>query len=158
MCPTRIRDITMKKIMTLAIMALFVCGLTINANAQDNRTATPDNSKKTEKAVKPKEPKATATVKNQKDAKTSAVQNAGKINSGKTNAIDKTLKDFEAAVDKCVSLHNNPKVDPKEFQQSLTKAESLKGEIEKAKPQMDRTQVDRFNKAVQKLSVVYAKG
>jgi len=142
----------MKKILTLAIMALFVCGLTINANAQDNRTATPDNSKKTEKTVKPKEPKASATVKTEKKGK-AALQNAGK-----TNNIDKTLKEFEAAVDKCVNLFNNPKVDPKEYQQSLTKAESLKSEVEKAKPQMDRTQVDRFNKAVQKLSVVYKKG
>ena len=144
----------MKKILTLAIMALFVCGLTINANAQGNdRTATPDNSKKTEKAVKPKEPKASATVKTEKKGTAPAIQNAGK-----TNTIDKTLKEFEAAVDKCVALFNNPKVDPKEYQQSLTKAESLKSEVEKAKPQMDRTQVDRFNKAVQKLSVVYKKG
>ena len=183
--------------MTLAIMALFVCGLTINANAQVDQikkddpkksetsvkpeepkaTSTlktpavkpqntakvtttvkpqePNNTSKVPTAVKPQEPKATSTVKTQKTAaqpvsKTPAIQ--------KENELDKTLKDYEAAVEKCVKLFKNPKADPKDFQQSLTKAESLKKEMEQAKPKLDRTQVDRFNKATQELSVVYTKG
>jgi hypothetical protein len=40
----------------------------------------------------------------------------------------------------------------------LTKAENLKKKIEGAKTALDRTQMDRFNKANQKLQQVYAKG
>ena len=51
---------------------------------------------------------------------------------------------------------NNDAVD-KEYKTTLTSAETLRNEIGKAKNQLDRTQVDRYNKATNKLSQVYAK-
>lgn len=124
----------MKKILTFAIMALLMGGFAFNANAQD-RTAKPAEKKA---AVAKKGIKATD--------------------------MEKSLKQFEEAVDKCVSLHkalknqgDNAKNGTKEFDTALAKAETLKGNIEKAKDQLSRSQVDRFQKAVAKLSQVYIK-
>ena len=125
----------MKKILTFAITALLMGGFAFNANAQD-RTAKPAEKKATieKKAVKP------------------------------ATDMEKTLKNFEQAVDKCVSLHksmqnkgDNAKNSTKEFDAALSKAENLKSTIEKAKDQLSRSQVDRFQKAVAKLSQVYIK-
>ena len=115
-------------------MALLMGGFAFNANAQD-RTAKPAEKKA---AVAKKGIKATD--------------------------MEKSLKQFEEAVDKCVSLHkalknqgDNAKNGTKEFDTALAKAETLKGNIEKAKDQLSRSQVDRFQKAVAKLSQVYIK-
>ena len=137
----------MKKILTFAIMALLFGGLAFNANAQK-----PIKAKKSAKTVE--------AVKGAKaDAKTTekAVPN-------KTVDYDKLINDYEQAVDKCVSLYkslqkvDNGKQGAKDFEQSLSKAENLKSQLEAAKPQLNRTQVDRFNKANQKLLQVYKKG
>lgn len=125
----------MKKILTFAIMALLMGGFAFNANAQD-RTAKPQKKAVIEK----------------------------KADKPATTDMEKTLKQFEQAVDKCVSLHkalqnqgDNAKNATKEFNAALAKAETLKSNIEKAKDGMSRSQVDRFQKAVAKLSQVYIK-
>lgn len=84
----------------------------------------------------------------------------------RVNTVDwnKTISEFEEAVEKCVSLYqkmqkggsNNDAVD-KEYKNTLTTAENLKAKIEKGKTELNRTQVDRYNKANAKLSQVYAK-
>ena len=124
----------MKKIMTLAIIAFLMGGFCFNANAQDRKA---QNTVKKE---------ASTTKKAQK------------------TDMEKTLKDFEQAVDKCVSLHkamqnvdNTAKNSTKEFDTALAKAEKLKATLEKAKDQLTRSQTDRFQKAVTKLSQVYIK-
>ena len=137
----------MKKILTFAIMALLFGGLAFNANAQK-----PIKAKKSAKTVEAvKGAKADAKT-NERGAKAKPVD------------YDKLIKDYEQAVEKCVSLYNaiqvtdNGKQGAKDFEQSLSKAENLKSQLEAAKPQLNRTQVDRFNKANQKLLQVYKKG
>ena len=101
-------------------------------------------------------------------------QNGKTINKNTTSGKDtntvintdwgKKIAEYEEAVDKCVSLFqkmqkggsNNDAVD-KEYKTTLTSAETLRNEIGKAKNQLDRTQVDRYNKATNKLSQVYAR-
>jgi len=139
----------MKKILTFAIMALLFGGLAFNANAQNK------------KPIKAK--KSAQTTQVAKGAKGDAKTNERKAKA-KPVDYDKLIKDYEQAVDKCVSLYNalqiaeNGKQAAKDFEQSLSKAENLKGQLEQAKDQLNRTQVDRYNKANQKLLQVYKKG
>ena len=128
----------MKKILTFALTALLLGGFAFNANAQ-NRKASPAKAKA---SVEKK-----ATVK-------------------KGNDTEKMVTDYEQVVDKCISLYkelqnvdkNHDKVNTKPFDQTLAKAETLKAKLEKAKDQMNRTQVDRYLKATEKLQQVYKKG
>lgn len=125
----------MKKILTLAIMAILLGGFAFNANAQ-------------KKTTKPDEKKSTTTV-------------VKKDTQGETN--EKLLKDYESAVEQCLTMYNNSKngnvkVDPKAFDKSLSTAENLKAQLEKVQKELSRKQVDRFNKATKKLSQVYKKG
>lgn len=130
-------------------MALLFGGLAFNANAQNK------------KPIKTK--KSAQTVEAAKGAKADA-KTTEKAAKNKTVDYDKLIKDYEDAVDKCVSLYKslqvveNGKQGAKDFEQSLSKAENLKSQLENAKPQLNRTQVDRFNKANQKLLQVYKKG
>lgn len=124
----------MKKILTLAIMAILLGGFAFNANAQERTT-------------KPNEKKTTTTVK--KDTK--------------GDTTEKLLKEYENAVEQCVTLYNqmkkqSAKVDQKTFDKALSTAESLKARIDKNQKDLSRKQMERFNKATQKLSQVYAKG
>lgn len=121
----------MKKILTLAIMAILLGGFAFNANAQE-------------------------PLKGKSQTKKTVVKTDVK------GTLDKTLKDYEQAVEKCLTLYyakekgdKNDKTSLQEFQTSLTKAETLKKTLENSKKDMDRTQVDRFNKASQKLLKVY---
>ena len=134
--------------MTFAIMALLFGGFAFNANAQ----------KPADKTSDAQTVEAKATGKND----TKADENASKT---KTKNWDKVLKDYEKAVEQCITLYNASqdkenltKYDPKKFDKWLTKAENLKSQLEKAKDELNRTQVDRFNKATEKLAKVYAKG
>ena len=120
----------MKKILTFAIMALLLGGFAFNASAQKKTTAT---------------------------------QN--KENVQQKEDWDKTLKEYETAVDQCVTAFQKMQKDNgkdasvvKEFNNALDKAEKLKNKIEKAKKELTRAQVNRFNKATQKLMQVYTKG
>lgn len=129
------RDYTMKKVLTFAIMALLLGGFAFNANAQERST----------KAASEK--KATKT----------------EVTKSKTD-MEKTVKDFEQAVDKCVSLYKaikgqdtKAKSSTKDFDNALAKAEKLKSTIEKSKDQLNRSQAERFQKAVDKLKQVYIK-
>lgn len=124
----------MKKFLTLAIMAILLGGFAFNANAQERTT-------------KPNEKKTTTTVK--KDTK--------------GDTTEKLLKEYENAVEQCVTLYNqmkkqDTKVDQKTFDKALSTAESLKARIDKNQKDLSRKQMERFNKATQKLSQVYAKG
>lgn len=122
----------MKKVLTFVIMAFLMGGMVFNANAQDRK----DTKKAKKETVSKKVVK---------------------------EDWNKTLKEYEAAVDNCVSVFNKMQKDPgnktlgNEFNKALQKAETLKSKLENAKAQLDRTQVDRLNKANKKLSVVYAK-
>ena len=124
----------MKKILTLAIMAILLGGFAFNANAQERTT-------------KPNEKKTTTTVK--KDTK--------------GDTTEKLLKEYENAVEQCVTLYNqmkkqDAKVDKKTFDKALSTAESLKARIDQNQKDLSRKQMERFNKATKKLSQVYAKG
>lgn len=170
----------MKKILTFAIMALLMGGLTFNATAQD-RTAQGQEKVKTEKTKVAKKTKETKTVnagKDTKEVKTSTAvktskntnEVAPKTTAPKTVAKtdwNKTLTEYEQAVDKCVKSFQDllkPKKDAsgkdvtKIFNEALEKAENLKAKINKAKGELDRTQADRFDKANTKLQQVYVKG
>ena len=146
---TNLGLIIMKKILTFAIMALLFGGLAFNADAQNKKPIKTKKSAQTVQAAKGA--KADAKT-NERGAKAKPVD------------YDKMIKDYEQAVEKCVSLYNalqvvdNGKQGAKDFEQSLSKAENLKSQLEAAKPQLNRTQVDRFNKANQKLLQVYKKG
>lgn len=125
-------------------MALLIGGFAYNANAQ---VATSTQPKKVEKSeVKSEEPQVT----NQKP--------------GKVEELNKTLTEYEQAVDNCVSIYQMMKDNTqkgkdytKEFDSSLAKAEKLKALLEKYRLKMDRTQVDRLNKANEKLSKIMIK-
>lgn len=126
----------MKRFLTLAIVALLLGGFAFNANAQE-RKAKPANNK--EKVVK-------------KEVKV------------KGENLEQTLKDFETTVDKCVSYYQNMikntgsnKDVTKQFNEALAKAEKMKTQLDKAKGELTRSQVNRFNKATRKLSQVYVK-
>lgn len=131
----------MKKFFTFAIMALLIGGFAFNADAQ--------KPVKTSKKTVKQEVKQ--TQQNKKEVK--------------GEDWNKVLKEYEQAVDNCVTIFQkmqksgtNGKDVSKEFNTALTKAENLKKKIEGAKTSLDRTQMDRFNKANQKLQQVYAKG
>ena len=155
----------MKKIMTLAIMALFIGGLTFSANAQikTNRTTAP----KQETVKKADKPNALTSEKKEaaKAEKQAVEQKELEKKQIKSEDWNKQIKEFETVVDKCVSAYekiqkNNDKSsknDSKEFDTYLQKAQNLKAKIEKGKPALDRTQVDRYNKACEKLSKVLIK-
>ncbi len=125
----------MKKILTLAIVTFLLGGFCFNANAQERKDKT---------SVK-------------KEATTA--KKAIKTNEGS----DKLIKEYEVAVDQCVECYlakqkGNQTTKEGNFDKLLAKAEDLKGKIEKTKDALTKEQVDRFNKANKKLSVVYTKG
>jgi len=120
--------------MTFAIMVLLL-GFAFNANAQGIKTAS--------------------------SSKTTDMKKTGK--DVKAEDWDKVLKEYEQAVDQCVRLYKSlQNAEPgsnydKEFDKSLTKAESLRTKIEKSKDKLNRSQVNRFNQANKKLLQVYKK-
>ncbi len=126
----------MKKFFTLAMMALLLGGFAINANAQESLKY--KSNKKTNQT----------TVVVSKD-----IQGEN---------IEKQLKDYEQAVEQCLTLYNSmqkgdktAKSNSKEFQTLLTKAENLKKNLENSRKDMTRSQVNRFNNASKKLLKVY---
>ena len=131
--------------MIFAFMALFL-GFAFNVKAQDARTATAPERADDVRA-------------------TPATDNRTPVgrDDARTNVDwDKTIKDYEQAVEQCVTLfktmQSNEKADRKAFDESLKKAEELKAKIENAKSQLNRTQVKRFENANKKLEQVYKKG
>ena len=73
------------------------------------------------------------------------------------------IKNYEQAVDQCVALYKtiqngkDDKATLAEFNTSLTNVETIGTKIEKSLAQISRSLVARYNKAKQKLSVVYTK-
>ena len=129
------RDITMKKIMTLAIITFLLGGFCFNANAQDRKNQAPAKKEAT------------------------TAKKAVKTNEGS----DKLIKEYEVAVDQCVECYKAKQQEIQtskagNFDKLLAKAEDLKGKIEKTKDSLSKEQIERFNKATKKLSVVYTKG
>lgn len=125
----------MKKILTFVIMAFLMGGFVLSANAQN----TLNFKNKSKKAVV-KNPQVTGEDWN------------------------KVLTDYENAVENCLNVYNamqnkdnSIKANSDEFERYLNQAETLKNKLEKAKASLNRTQVNRFNKATQKLSKVYQK-
>lgn len=126
--------------MTFAFMALLIGGFAYNANAQVATTS------QQRTAVQSEEPQVSS-------------QKPGKID------LNKTLTEYEQAVDNCVSIyqkmHDNTEKQvkdySKEFEASLANAEKLKGQLEKYRLKMNRTQVARLNTANEKLSKVMIK-
>ena len=130
----------MKKfIMSFAVIAFLIGGLTVNANAQSLKKSSSSKAKKENVNAKKEQ----------------------------TKKVDweKTLKDYEKAVDDCLNLYQamNAKdskgktVDPKEFNTKLAKAEGLRSKLENGLKNLNRSQTSRFNSATQKLTKVYEK-
>ena len=80
---------------------------------------------------------------------------------------DLQIKNYEIAVGECVTLYKATKVQKdekalkkalEEFGSKLNEVEELGSKIEKAKDELNRTQLHRYNEAKTKLSVVYQKG
>ena len=80
---------------------------------------------------------------------------------------DMELKNYEIAVDQCITLYKATKVqkDEKalekalaEFNNKLDEVEAMGSKIEKAKDELNRTQLHRYREAKTKLAVVYQKG
>lgn len=129
------RDTIMKKILTLAIVTFLLGGFCFNANAQERKNQAP---------VKKEVTTAKKVI---------------KTNEGS----DKLIKDYELAVDQCVECYQAKQNSTQankvgNFDKLLAKAEDLKGKIEKTKDSLSKEQIERFNKATKKLSVVYTKG
>lgn len=75
------------------------------------------------------------------------------------------IKDYQTKVDQCVSLYSDLQDKSKdtkslstEFSTLLTKTEEVGTNIEKHKSELTRSQVNLYNIAKKKLSVVYQKG
>jgi hypothetical protein len=127
----------MKKFLTFVTMAILLGGFVFNANAQISM-----NGKKSNKGQ-------TVVAKD--------LQVTGEN-------WEKVLTDFEQAVEKCLTVYNamqkkdGPvRYNPKDFNKYLNRAETLRDKLDKAKAELNRTQVDRFNKASKKLLQVYQK-
>ena len=153
----------MKKIMSFAILAFLMGGLVFNAAAQDT------------KAVKSSKKSSQSSMKFQKKAKMEKADKPGTVN------YEQTLKDYEQAVELCLTQYNiiqkgAPKANSKndasykkaeqqykhacaQIDSSIANAEKLKNVLEDArnKSLLDRTQVDRLNKANKKFLGLYAK-
>ena len=80
---------------------------------------------------------------------------------------DMELKNYEIAVDQCITLFKATKVEKEqkalekalaEFNNKLNEVEAMGSKIEKAKDELNRTQLHRYREAKTKLAVVYQKG
>jgi hypothetical protein len=80
---------------------------------------------------------------------------------------DMELKNYEIAVDQCITLFKATKVEKEqkalekaleEFNNKLNEVEAMGSKIEKAKDELNRTQLHRYREAKNKLAVVYQKG
>lgn len=104
------------------------------------------------------------------DAKTLKTDNKDATPDQKPDAIPEenwevVIKDYEMAVDDCVTLYKEVKSDEKgskdliaKYNESLDNVEALGAKIEKVVKDLPRPLAGRYNQAKQKLSVVYQKG
>jgi hypothetical protein len=122
----------MKKIiMTFAVMAFLIGGLTINANAQEKKV--------------------------EKKAKVENTQNQKKLGVNKAVDIDKMLKDYGTNVDKYIetykaALKGDKSVNKNTYEGYKKTAQKLEGQLEKIKEDMSPTQVKIFEKTKAKFA------
>ena len=122
----------MKKIiMTFAVMAFLIGGLTINANAQEKKV--------------------------EKKAKVENTQNQKKLGVNKAVDIDKMLKDYGTNVDKYIetykaALKGDKSVNKNTYEGYKKTSQKLEGQLEKIKEDMSPTQVKIFEKTKAKFA------
>ena len=175
----------MKKLITLAIAA-FLFGAFSVANAQQPTPIVKGDKTNDKKAVvnTTKEIDAKTTLK-EAEVKTTLKEAEAKTTLKEANEFpvspviikkesteakidwDMELKNYEIAVDQCITLYKATKVqkDEKalekalaEFNNKLDEVEAMGSKIEKAKDELNRTQLHRYREAKTKLAVVYQKG
>ena len=130
--------------MTFAIVAFLIGGLSLNANAQD-------------KAVK----KSKAKVENQDEKqKKQEEKKATKDQTNKVVNYDQMLNDYEMNVDKYIEEYEKSlkgDTEKSNYAGYLKKAQDLEAKLLKAKEQLTRAQVDRFQKIQAKLAKALTK-
>ena len=130
--------------MTFAIVAFLIGGLSINANAQDN-------------GVK----KSKAKVENQDEKqKKQEEKKATKDQTNKVVNYDQMLNDYEMNVDKYIEEYEKSlkgDTEKSNYAGYLKKAQDLEAKLLKAKEQLTRAQVDRFQKIQAKLAKALTK-
>lgn len=130
--------------MTFAIVAFLIGGLSLNANAQD-------------KAVK----KSKAKVENQDEKqKKQEEKKATKDQTNKVVNYDQMLNDYEMNVDKYIEEYEKSlkgDAEKANYAGYLKKAQDLEAKLLKAKEQLTRAQVDRFQKIQTKLAKALTK-
>ncbi|MBO6024407.1 MAG: hypothetical protein J6P83_06085 [Bacteroidales bacterium] len=119
-----------KLVMTFAIVAFLIGGLTINASAQV-KAAKQDN-------------KSTKQAKTEQKVESKAV-------TGKEVNYDQVIKDYEKNVDSFIKayekfLKDGSDENKKVFESYRDAALKLEGQLDKAKDKLNRTQVDNFKK------------
>ena len=133
-----------KLVMTFAIVAFLIGGLSLNANAQD-------------KAVK----KSKAKVENQDEKqKKQEEKKATKDQTNKVVNYDQMLNDYEMNVDKYIEEYEKSlkgDAEKANYAGYLKKAQDLEAKLLKAKEQLTRAQVDRFQKIQTKLAKALTK-
>lgn len=148
----KFRDNTMKKILTLAIVALLMGGFALNADAQNRKAAKPVKKE----AVSTKKKVATVETTNAAQSKATQTQKVA------SDENEKLIKTYEQAVDKCLEVYKaiqkGENAKNTNFDKLLANAEELKAKIEKSKDSLTEKQADRFKKANSKLMQVYTKG
>ena len=140
----------MKKILTFAFTALLLGGFVLNVDAQ-----TPVRGKSKGKSAK-------VTLNKNKASTNISAPGLQGISKASTNNPDQMIKNYEDAVERCLVIFDaiqnkteSVKANPKEFNNALKEAETLRDNIDKMKADLNRSQTDRFNKATKKLSKVY---
>ena len=126
----------MKKFLLFVLMAAIIGGFTSNANAQ-------------------------IVKKSHKDAKSSVVHQK-KGDTDKKENWNNVIKRYDLTVEKCLKMYKlleakDTKVNASDFEKCLKKATELKTKIEKGKDELNRSQINRFNKITAKLNQIYTK-
>ena len=122
----------MKKIiMTFAVMAFLIGGLTINSNAQEKKTVT--------------------------KSKVETTQTIQTNSTSQKLDIDKTLKEYGINVDKYIetykaALKGDKSVNKNTYEGYKKTAQKLEGQLEKIKEDMSPTQVKIFEKTKAKFA------
>lgn len=123
-----------KLVMTFAIVAFLIGGLTLNASAQGKDKVSTNK-------------KAKATVETPQKPKVKGNQT--------TPNYDQMLKDFETNIDKYIASYEKAMkgtADKNDFMTYQKKALDLQAKLEKAKDKLNQNQIDQFLKLKAKLA------
>ena len=149
--------------MTFAIVAFLIGGLSINANAQDkNAKKSKAQVENQDEKLKKEEKKAAmeAEKKAAMEAEQKATKKATKDQSNKIVNYDQMLDEYESNVNKYIENYEKSlkgDADKSNYAGYLKKAQDLEAKLMKAKEQLNRSQVDRFNKIQTKLAKALTK-